>query len=68
MENMGGGWTWECMNELCFDLFGRIWDFNCIIQHSPPCTDSTECSNLSLNFASMDIINVHVTVDICLGA
>ncbi|OQD70686.1 hypothetical protein PENPOL_c001G04798 [Penicillium polonicum] len=73
------GWTrriWEgdghgnvrmnfVLNELCFDIFGGIWDFICIQHlHLAP---TAESSNLSSNFASMDIINVRVTVDICLG-
>ncbi|KAJ9491887.1 hypothetical protein VN97_g1365 [Penicillium thymicola] len=63
MGNMGGGWTWECTNEVCFDVFGMVWDFICI-QHLHLAPSQLSFSS---NFASMDIINVRVTVDICLG-
>lgn len=51
-------------------LFWYLWQDLGFHLHYPtltPCTDSAESSNLSSNFASMDIINVRVTVDICLG-
>lgn len=70
-ENMGGGWTWECTNELCFEwtLFWYLWEDFGILFASNTYTLHRLCwvFNLSSNFASMDIINVRVTVDICLG-
>lgn len=32
-EGDGHGKYGKCTNEVCFDIFGRIWDFICIIQH-----------------------------------